>query len=379
MTNLSTTPTLPSVDADWQRWLDYGLEWAAFDWTTLEWNGPGSPLEWPQSLPTRARSLTLHAYREATPGRRWQALLEAVWPAYRGWYFSQGEHARPSLAECRARLEAHMPELVPTWERLVELAAVTGDAQNVGRMLTMWCPPAFAGGCSQVALNEPQPVLIRNYDWDPKLFEGVIASTCYLGTDVMGTSDCLWGLLDGVNGHGLAVSLTVGGRPGHAPGFAIPLVVRYLLETCATVDEAIATLERLPIAQAYNLTLVDTAGGHASVFVAPGEAPEVSALRAVTNHRLETVEHPEHARLFASVERQESLLALLDEGAGAEQLVEAHLRAPVRTVAYDAGFGTLYTAEYRPASGTVTYHWPERSWTRRFDDADAVITVELPS
>ena len=77
-------------------------------------------------------------------------------------------------------------------------------------------------------------------------------------------SDCLWGLLDGMNDAGLAVSLTFGGRACVGDGFGIPLVVRYLLETCATVAEARAALDRVPVNLAHNLTLVDRArrGGH---------------------------------------------------------------------------------------------------------------------
>jgi predicted choloylglycine hydrolase len=54
-----------------------------------------------------------------------------------------------------------------------------------------------------------QPALVRNYDYDQALFEAVIASTDYSGRRrVLGTSDMLWGLLDGMNEDGLAVSLT---------------------------------------------------------------------------------------------------------------------------------------------------------------------------
>ena len=49
-------------------------------------------------------------------------------------------------------------------------------------------------------------------------------------------SDCLWGLLDGVNDAGLAVSLTFGGRRDVGDGFGIPIVVRYLLEVCSDVS-----------------------------------------------------------------------------------------------------------------------------------------------
>ena len=37
-------------------------------------------------------------------------------------------------------------------------------------------------------------------------------------------SDCLWGLLDGMNDDGLGVSLTFGGRRVLGDGFGIPIV-----------------------------------------------------------------------------------------------------------------------------------------------------------
>ncbi len=48
----------------------------------------------------------------------------------------------------------------------------------------------------------------------------------------------LWGLLDGMNDAGLAISLTRGGRSVYGRGFAILILVRYLLKTCDTVDAA---------------------------------------------------------------------------------------------------------------------------------------------
>ena len=49
------------------------------------------------------QSITLHAFREEVPGRRWQALYEATWPAYRSWYLREGVAARPSVAEAEER------------------------------------------------------------------------------------------------------------------------------------------------------------------------------------------------------------------------------------------------------------------------------------
>jgi predicted choloylglycine hydrolase len=190
----------------------------------------------------------------------------------------------------------------------------------------------------------------------------------------------LWGLVDGMNDDGLAVSLTLGGRVGSGAGFAIPIVIRYLLETCPDVDSAIAALSRIPVAQAYNISLVDTSGRHATVYVAPGELAEVSDLRAATNHRLTVVENPHISDPLNSRERQDALLDVLgefetedDEG----DLVDAFTRQPLRTGDYDRGFGTLYTAAYRPADGTVTYRWPGHTWTRHFDDDEARLDVRL--
>ena len=42
------------------------------------------------------------------------------------------------------------------------------------------------------------------------------------------------------------------------------------------------------------------------------------------------------------------------------------LHAPMRTTSYDAGFGTLYTAVYRPGAGTVEYRWPGTTWRHSF-------------
>ena len=367
-TLLMTTapPALPPPDSHWRAWLTYGLRWAAQFGAT--------PAAQPATT-TGGRALTLHAYREAQPGPRWRALYDATWPAYRRWYLAEGADARPSMDECQDALRRHLPELVPTWQRLCRL---TGDDEVAARMLSMWRLPAFAVGCAQVVLPGAQPVLIRNYDYDQNLFESVLASTDYSGQRrVLGTSDLLWGLLDGMNEDGLAISLTFGGRPDVGAGFGIPIVLRYVLETCATVDEAVSALCRIPISQAYNVALVDRSGGHATVFVAPDQPAEVSRLHATTNHRLDQVEYPGAAARFNSVGRLARLNELRTDHSGDEQLVAAMLAPPLRNDQFDIGFGTLYTVEYRPAAGLATWYWPETSWTRRFDDPDDVRTIGL--
>ena len=321
-----------------------------------------------------AGRFTMFGIREEKPGPRWQALFEATWPAYRAWYLQEGDDARPDLATAQAQLARHMPELVSTWKTMV---ALTGENEVAARMLTMWDPPSFAPGCSQAAQVGPDPIMVRNYDYNPDLFEWVVYSSEFTDRKVIGTSDCLWGLLDGMNDDGLVISLTHGGRQSSGPGFAIPLVVRYLLEVAGTVDEARAALDRLPVAASYNLTLMDATGAVVTAFVSPGNEPEYADSPVATNHRGRVPERPEHARALRSVERQDHLMALLEEPKEPEALAAAFLQPPLYNQRYAQGFGTLFTAAYRPRQQEVTYSWPGLSFTRTFDSSDDSVVVLL--
>jgi predicted choloylglycine hydrolase len=311
--------------------------------------------------------LTFHAVAEDQPGPGWLARFQAAWPAYRAWYLRDGDAARPPATVAEAMLRRHMPELAPVWRRLVALA--DGD-DLAARMLTLYGSPPLVSGCSQAVFGGPDPVLVRNYDFDPALLEGVIASTALTGRMVIGMSDCLWGLLDGINDAGLAVSLTFGGRRETGPGFAAPIVVRYLLEACETTNEAVAALRRIPIQASYNFTMADRTGAAATVHVAPDRPAAVAGAPLAANHQRD-VEWPEHATALASVEREARLRELAGDRAGDDDIVAAFLAPPLRSTRYDAGFGTLYTAVYRPGAGSVEYRWPGTCWSQAFGAFDA--------
>ncbi len=318
------------------------------------------------------RELIFHGIHEPVPGPRWRALFDATWPGYRAWFLSAGDRARPALADARRLLGRHLPELVPTWERLVEL---TGEDPTAARMLTLFDPPRFLPGCSQLVLVEDQPLLVRNYDYRPDLCERVVYSSAFTGRRVIGSGDCLWGLLDGMNDAGLAVSLTSVRHPAGPAGFGIPLVVRYLLEVADSVPAAISVLSRVPVNMAYNITLLDARATAATVFVAPGREPEVFTHRAATNHRGLAPDDPDQARSLRSGQRQQALLALLELRPDPDTVIEAFLRPPLYNTDYGRGFGTLYTAAYRPDLGVVDYVWPGSTWRRGFDSPDAVHTA----
>jgi predicted choloylglycine hydrolase len=304
------------------------------------------------------------AIEELEPGPRWAAEFEARWPVYREWYLRDGEAARPSYLQAARLLRRHMPELGPTYERLVGLA---GGGDLVARALSLVDPPPYLGACSQGVWTRDVPVLVRNYDYLASRLDGLIWSTAWTGRRVIGTGDSLWGLLDGLNEDGLAVSLTFGGRRLVGRGFGIPLVVRYLLETCATVLEAEATLTRLPVHLAHNLTLVDRSGRFATAYLAPDRAPVIVRTPVATNHQ-HVVDWPEYAAVTRSHEREAIIAALLDDPAlTADGFAAAFLVPPLLDSAGVGHFGTLYTAVFRPTEGVVDYRWPGFAWRQSFE------------
>lgn len=316
---------------------------------------------------------TFEAIDEPLPGLRWQRLFEERWPAYRQWFLHAGEANLSSYAVCRRRLRTHMPELLDTYDRLVELA---GGGDLAARMLSMWNPPSYLSGCSQAVWTRGRPLLVRNYDYAPSRLEGVILGTHWEGRGVIGMSDCLWGLLDGVNDAGLGVSLAFGGRPVVGEGFGVPLVLRYLLQVCETVGDAREVLARLPYQLAHTLTLADRSGGVLTAYLSPDREVEFREVAAATNHQ-GAVEWTEHAAATRSLEREHCMTALLDDPAvSEEQFLAAFLKPPLRSGTYSKGFGTLYTAVYDLQAGSATYVWPDSSWKFAFGDFHEGARVE---
>jgi predicted choloylglycine hydrolase len=349
--------------SDWRSWLQHlaTMDWTTVDWTTIDW-AAGPRLGTPWEREPRAEEVIPLTLRAAADDEALGAHLNAVWPAFRRWW-QDGANARPGLDEARARLEQHMPELVPTWQRLT---VILGEDPVAGTALALWNPPPFLTGCSQAAVLPGGPALVRNYDWDYRLFDAAVARTEFGGRRVLGMLDCLWGLLDGVNDAGLALSLTFGGRPQVGEGFGIPLVIRYVLQVCETVEQAVEALRRIPVHMSYNVTALDRGGSRATVYLAPDRPAHVTSRAVATNHQ-DKVEWEPYAAAIRTVERQEQLEELLAAGADVPAVAAALLRPPLYATKFGAGFGTLYTAEYRPAEGVARYYWPGQTWTHALD------------
>jgi predicted choloylglycine hydrolase len=303
------------------------------------------------------------AEREDQPAGAWLERFHASRAEAERWYLGERHVALPAADECRAALTLHMPELAPHYDRACALA---GADEMARRILSHYRPADGRGGCSQaVWLGEDGPALIRNFDFPLEVISGRIELTNWSGRRVICKAQRPWGgCLDGMNEDGLAASVTLGGRRVQGRGFAIILMLRYVLETCTSVDEAVAALSRIPVALPQNVTLLDRRGAYATLFLGPHRPPAVTRLRACTNHQ-EAIAGRQN-----SVLRQQTLLELLDDPSiDLAALTARFLEAPLYS--RKRGFTTAYTAVYRPAVGEVEFRWPGKSWRLGFDRFEA--------
>lgn len=164
-------------------------------------------------------------------------------------------------AECLPLYRQYAPALL---EEMEGIAGGLGESFSfvTDFMLSMYCfLPAVH--CSAFAFSrEGVTVLGRNSDFmvsaepfcdSPHYrLEGAYA---FLGNTTLWTQ-----MEDGVNEHGLAAGLTFLYPTKRRPGFNAGMLVRYLLEKCRTVEEALDALRRLPIGSAQTITLADRGG-----------------------------------------------------------------------------------------------------------------------
>lgn len=311
--------------------------------------------------------LRFDSVAEALPGPKWQRRWQRSWPDYRSWFVRSGGLDGPDRKTCEAALARYMPELEPVHRRLTTLA---GGGDDASRFLSTWRPPTYLGGCSVAALSRGRETsLIRNYDLSPNLNEGLLLRSEWTGKPVMGMVEFLWGLSDGINADGLAVALAFGGMCTTDEGFGICTILRYVLETCRMVDDALKVLDRVPSHMDYNLVLADADGRTRSVEMHAGGGMTERTPAIATNHQLDAP-LPDRATFTRTVERRAALAGLASEGDPGEAALMRFLDAPLHQSDYANGFGTLFTAAYEPARREMRLVWPGERLHQTLDGFD---------
>ena len=317
-------------------------------------------------------SLTFYFLDEPQPGVKWEAFYQRMLPAYQRWYFASTGLPRPNYRTCNQQFKKYFPELIPFYETMLKLA---GDTDFAARLLSFYTPPPYLTACSQVVCLNENPALLRNYDYVPHLFEGVIWKTNWL-QPVIYVSDCLWGALDGINASGLCLSLAFGGSKAIGKGFGIPIILRYVLETCSTTQQAIEILSKIPTHMAYNITIIDAHNQYVTLFLHPNNKIVITKNQIATNHQ-QTIEWEKYNDLTQSTQRFDTLQHTLNKSTP-NTLLKALLKPPLFVSNKNKNYFTLYTSVYYPQKQEAHYHWLNKQISLSFNDfKEAEIPINL--
>ena len=174
--------------------------------------------------------------------------------------------------KCIRKIEPIYPEIIEEAKGLAKGNNIEFDFLSA-LIFSMYCYDTDVH-CSCFADNNgTETVFGRNSDFLVSI-EKLYMNVLYKLDNVYsfnGNTTAFIEIEDGVNEHGLAVGLTFVPIRKIKPGFNVGIIVRYLLEKCKTVNEAINKLQELPIASGGTLTLADKTGSIAMVELSPNK------------------------------------------------------------------------------------------------------------
>lgn len=169
--------------------------------------------------------------------------------------------------QCEDVVGQYAPELLDEMRGLAKAAEVDYDALMT-MILTAPFDPAEVPGCSVLAVlpersADGRPIVGRNYDYFHDISEeSATTYRTYPEGRYASLGDCdIWvGREDGLNEAGLFVGIAAFFVPGLQPGLTFWLIVRLVLDRCATVDEGLELIQKVPHAGSWTYLLADQSG-----------------------------------------------------------------------------------------------------------------------
>lgn len=169
---------------------------------------------------------------------------------------------RKKLAEkCIPLYEKYYPEILEEIRGIAEGQKISYE-NLCTFLMSMYCFE-FNNKCTCFAVkNEKNIIFGRNSDFLVELEK--LYDSCFYKLEnsysFIGNTTAFVQMEDGINEYGLAVGLTFVYPRIRKPGLNAGMLVRYILEKCRTVKEAVEQLKNLPIASAQALTIADKNG-----------------------------------------------------------------------------------------------------------------------
>jgi len=159
--------------------------------------------------------------------------------------------------KCIATCNEVYPEVVEEMQGLADGLELS-FSEFAGWNFCIYCYE-YKRGCTCFAFKDADNIIFgRNSDFFIEIRD-VCESALYLpgkGYCFIGNSTAMVQMEDGYNEHGLAIGLTFIPPKIIKPGLNAGLLLRYILEKCKTVKEALEALYLLPISSAQTFTQV---------------------------------------------------------------------------------------------------------------------------
>ncbi|WP_163970992.1 C45 family autoproteolytic acyltransferase/hydolase [Oceanobacillus halotolerans] len=244
--------------------------------------------------------------------------------------------------------EALLPYVPGVWEELEGLQdALKWSMEDVLKEFGGYRLEYVKSGCS---VFTDATYMIRNYDYQPKTYEGryTLFQPSEHGYAVIGPSQRITGRMDGMNEKGLVMAYNFMHRKKPGDGFICNMIGRMILESCASVDEAVSMLKEIPHRHSFSYIVLDRNEQTYVVETSPRHV-EVRQSNVCTNHfeqlthenrhhlkdsykRLETMQH--HQKDISNPTEAYRLLNDTDKGIFSKE--------------YKNWAGTIHTAAYFP-------------------------------
>lgn len=229
----------------------------------------------------------------------------------------QEKFGRESLQIC----EEFAPKLMD------EIMGLAEGSRTPYQQMAFWLISMYGfgdiHGCTCFCFHENgKTFLTRNSDMFPEL-KKTSESALYMpekGNVFLGNSTAFVLMEDGMNEHGLSAALNFLITKTYRPGLNTGMIIRLILEQCATTEEAITLIKNLPIATTQNIILADKDGNMAVVECSPqkvevryGNDYLISANHFVTDSMMNEHCNPE-LNWYRTHDRYDTVATLFQSG-----------------------------------------------------------------
>lgn len=268
------------------------------------------------------------------------------------WASQRRRHFYINEQEVIKSFSKHHPSMLEEFEGLAD--ALGWEIKDALREFGGYYVDYAESGCSILTGND---FMVRNYDSHPAYYEGryVIYQPTDHGYATIGPSMQITGRTDGMNEKGLVMGYNFINRVGEGNGFLCNMIGRLILETCATIEEAVTLLKELPHRTTFSYVLTDLSG---DTYVVEASPRKVIARKSnVSTNHFEVLTEENRYRTTESVRRQTEIEKQNKKGldiSHAYQLLNDREKE-VFSNKYDASAGTIHTSAYLPKEGKAFY------------------------